>query len=167
MSGQTHTGPREDAANKRREYVWKKTVSKTFLYFLLWLAAFLTLAMCFELLLLPAIARGALPQAAQVLRQYPRMSALIGALVGAVLPALIGVIGLARRQRSIVKSIPYVPPVAQQIAALPADEVLLRGSDPPTVALDELLRAATGGTETAAGELLRPDGQCPARRASR
>ena len=39
----------------------------------------------------------------------------------------------------------YVPPVAEQIAALPAEEILLRGSDQPAATPDELLRAAHEG----------------------
>ena len=49
----------------------------------------------------------------------------------------------------------YVPPVREQLAALPADAILLRGSDQPTAAPNELLRAANG-TESRVGELLRP-----------
>lgn len=49
----------------------------------------------------------------------------------------------------------YVPPVREQIAVLPADEVLLRGSDHPAAAPEELLRAAQQVTETASEELLR------------
>ena len=57
------------------------------------------------------------------------------------------------------RAIPYIPPVREQIAALPADEVLLRGSDQPAASPVELLRAAHDGTETEAGELLRPTGR--------
>jgi hypothetical protein len=52
--------------------------------------------------------------------------------------------------------LPYVPPVAEQLAALPAEEVLVRASDEPTATPDELLRAASAGVETQADELLRP-----------
>jgi hypothetical protein len=63
---------------------------------------------------------------------------------------------LWRSSAKAAKAIPYVPPVREQIAALPADEVLLRGSDPPVARPDELLRAARQGTQTGAEELMRP-----------
>jgi hypothetical protein len=50
----------------------------------------------------------------------------------------------------------YVPPVAEQIAELAAEAILVRGSDAPTAAPTELLRAAQAGTVTAPAELLRP-----------
>lgn len=53
--------------------------------------------------------------------------------------------------------IPYVPPVREQIADLPADEVLLRGADLPTAAVGELLRPAREGEVTASEELLRAE----------
>jgi hypothetical protein len=48
---------------------------------------------------------------------------------------------------------PRVPPVAEQIAALPAEEVLVRGADVPAPV--ELLRAAHEHTAVPAEELLR------------
>ena len=54
-------------------------------------------------------------------------------------------------------SISYVPPVREQIAALSAEEVLVRASDPPTATPMELPRAAHEATQTAAEELLRPN----------
>jgi hypothetical protein len=55
----------------------------------------------------------------------------------------------------VANSLRYVPPVAEQLAALPADEVLLRSSEQPAAAADELLRAAQEGSVTEAVELLR------------
>jgi hypothetical protein len=49
----------------------------------------------------------------------------------------------------------YVPPVSQQVAALPDEEVLVRGSEQPSTTSDELLRAAQAGAQTQAEELLR------------
>lgn len=54
------------------------------------------------------------------------------------------------------KALPYVPPVSEQIAALSADEVLLRASHTPSAASDDLLKPAQQGAETACEELLRP-----------
>lgn len=53
-------------------------------------------------------------------------------------------------------TIAYAPPVAEQIAALPAEAILVRGSAQPVAALDGLLRAAALPSETAPDELLRP-----------
>lgn len=54
----------------------------------------------------------------------------------------------------IATAIPYVPSVEEQLPNLPAEEVLLRGSQVAPVAPEELLRPA-GGQETAKDELLR------------
>ena len=53
------------------------------------------------------------------------------------------------------RSLPYVPPVREQIAALPSVEILLRASDEPIAASNELLRAANEGSTIASEELLR------------
>ena len=53
-------------------------------------------------------------------------------------------------------TISYVPPVSDQIAALPAEETLLRGSDEPAAGPGELLRAAQSGTLQPSKDLLRP-----------
>jgi len=75
-----------------------------------------------------------------------------------------GVIGLkvlirANEQLVDGADLSYVPPVAEQIAALSADEILLRGSDEPAIGPEELLRAARAGTAEQAEELLRADVQ--------
>jgi hypothetical protein len=62
---------------------------------------------------------------------------------------------LSCSQSQRAASISYVPPVHEQIANLPADEVLVRGSGEPA-APGELLRAAHDVVETQAEELLRP-----------
>lgn len=63
------------------------------------------------------------------------------------------------KQVRCAKAIPYVPPVAEQLAALPAEDILVRGSDQPPAAPGELLRAASGTEETKAAELVRATGQ--------
>jgi hypothetical protein len=55
------------------------------------------------------------------------------------------------------KDLPYVPPVAEQLAALPANEILLRRSERPIVQRDEFLRAAQAGSTTVTKELLRAE----------
>ncbi len=52
-------------------------------------------------------------------------------------------------------AVPYTPPAWKQIATLPDEDILVRGSDPPSAASDELLRAAREGVETDAEELVR------------
>lgn len=50
---------------------------------------------------------------------------------------------------------PHVAPVADQIAALPVEEILLHASDPPSALPGELVRATAFVQETSASELLR------------
>jgi hypothetical protein len=68
---------------------------------------------------------------------------------------LVAAMRMARRVNRTYTSLPYVPPVRQQIETLSATEVLVRSSNEPTATADELLRAAREGAETEAGELLR------------
>lgn len=59
--------------------------------------------------------------------------------------------------------VPYVPPVAEQLMALPADEILVRASVVPVAAPEALLRAAHGEPQANAGDLVRPiEGRTPA-----
>jgi hypothetical protein len=62
-----------------------------------------------------------------------------------------------RDQVAKSQKIERVPPVAEQIAALPAQEVLLRSSSQSDATPEELLRAASAGAETEAEELLRAE----------
>lgn len=83
--------------------------------------------------------------------------ALIGLMVSAVTGylAYIGYQAMrtaARRSDEIV----YVPPVREQVAALPADEVLLRGADQPASGPADLLRVAYTVNATGSDELVRP-----------
>jgi hypothetical protein len=66
-----------------------------------------------------------------------------------------------RRSKHEAETIAYVPPVREQIAALPAEEILVRGSDQPAATPDELLRPARERAETGAEELLRADQEIP------
>jgi len=56
-----------------------------------------------------------------------------------------------------VRALPYVPPVAEQVAKLPADAVLVRGSDRPSATPEELLRVASESNSRAGEELLRAE----------
>lgn len=51
----------------------------------------------------------------------------------------------------------YVPPVEEQIAALPVEEVLVRGADGPEATSSELLRPARSDPNPEGAELLRAD----------
>jgi hypothetical protein len=67
---------------------------------------------------------------------------------------LLGIWNL-REAKQIAERASYVPPVKEQIEALPAEEVLVRGSDQPAATCDELLRATNEVSQTPAEELLR------------
>ena len=58
----------------------------------------------------------------------------------------------ARRE---LAELPVVPPVRAQVAQLPAEEVLLRGSEAAAAQQGELLRAADKGSDTPKDDLLR------------
>lgn len=75
--------------------------------------------------------------------------------VAVMLASVGGMIHIAMRQLKQAKEVPYVPPVREQAAALPAEEVLVRGSERPAPATDELVRAAAAADPVAAEELLR------------
>jgi hypothetical protein len=57
------------------------------------------------------------------------------------------------RMRRELHAIPYVPPVTPD--TLPATEILMRGSEAPTLQSEVLLRGAQKGEETPKEELLR------------
>ena len=67
-----------------------------------------------------------------------------------ILACTVIVIGCRKEARSI----PYVPPVCEQLTDLPADEVLLRCSEQPAAGPRDLLRAAHEGQETVPAEVL-------------
>lgn len=52
-------------------------------------------------------------------------------------------------------AVPYVPPVREQIAALPAEQILVRGTNGAAATPEELLRAVHNETTTPAEDLLR------------
>jgi hypothetical protein len=61
-----------------------------------------------------------------------------------------------RSAREKLAAIPFVPPATKQLSTLPAEEILVRGSDQPSATAEELLRASQAGTDLEAEELLRP-----------
>jgi len=54
-----------------------------------------------------------------------------------------------------LQQLPYVPTARRQLAELPSEELLLRGSASPSAPPDELLRAGFVSPDTPDGELLR------------
>ena len=141
---QTHRKAVEDAARKRREYLRKKAVGSVLVV--------LAVLFCAPLAVLTFV--GVFGFLNVRLRSEIILQAIL-LLVSSSL--LIWVSRAAGRINTNINSLDYVPPVHEQIAALPAEEVLLRGSDQPTAAPDELLRAARTGTATDAEELLRAE----------
>jgi hypothetical protein len=75
------------------------------------------------------------------------------ALAGAI--TYLGAYMMIRANDRVI-ALPVVPAVREQIAALPAEEVLLRGAETPVATPDELLRAAREATASAPHELVRP-----------
>jgi hypothetical protein len=138
----------EDGARKRREYLWKKAAARLLQAIggvttvgcgLLWLLALAGTIVAI------AVARSPLPSL---------LAAGLAALVCVGAATLIAR-GFWRASAEAAEAIPYVPPVAEQVAALPAKEVLVRGAHQPLDSTDELLRAATPHAAVDAAELLR------------
>lgn len=78
---------------------------------------------------------------------------LNGGLIGGVVVGIVGSFW-CYEAKARANSIAYIPPVRQQLPTLPADEVLLRGSQVPSASPEELLRSVDC-VETPAEELLR------------
>ena len=91
---------------------------------------------------------------------FPACTSVPQRLVYSIPTALVGVLLFAggkrlfRVQLKKANDMPYVPPVRDQLPTLPADEVLLRGSQATPAPPEELLRPA-GRQDSAQGELLR------------
>jgi hypothetical protein len=137
---QTHKDPVKDAAQKRRDYLVAKakihSISETSRI----AVVIFTIGTGFMFLV-------------DFGHFLPTWVVLIAGLLNAVLAAV--AYRIMKRADARAKALTYVPPVAEQIAALPASDVLLRGSEQPIAAPEELLRAAQTGSETASEELLR------------
>ena len=82
----------------------------------------------------------------------------VAAVLGALVTALVSFIGFCnlREAKHISRLTAYVPPVHEQIAALPAEEVLVRGAEHPEAVASELLRPTNEVSNSATEELLRP-----------
>ena len=147
---ETQMEPMKDAAKNRRECSRKRSMA-----IILALGSAATLILSLAGTMFGAIAAwgDAMP--------HPTRSITFGIwyqLIVVLVPTAITVIAslIFRSQVKVARSLSYVPPVAEQVAALPAEEILVRGSDLPAATPAELLRPAREGTETAAEVLLRP-----------
>ena len=142
MNSQMHTGTGHGAAKKRREYL-RKRAQLMFGCAVGGGVGLFTLSLCAALFILSS---GTV---------YPTECFRLAWVFGFVAIACRFLWShCAGKARSLV----YVPPAAEQIAALPAAEILVRGSHQPAATPSELLRAARQGAETTdAGELLRAE----------
>jgi len=141
MTSQPHTtGQREDAAKKRRDYLLQKAAYKVNY-------GTLVLSICFFGYLVVASCLGDHRYVANAAWGFCSCGFLV----------LISLFFIAMLRREETTKLPYVPPVAEQLAALPTEAILVRGSDQPTATAGELLRAVLPGVETKAEELLRAE----------
>lgn len=150
MSNQTRREP-EDLAKKRRKYLAKTTAVKTTLA--VGVVITILFGYLFALVLLGSAMACVQALTMGSATQYWWILLVALALSGA--PMSFGM-WLWRSSSKQMRSLAHVPPVAEQIATLPDEEILVRGSDEPAATADELLRAAQAGTVQPAKELLRP-----------
>ena len=137
-----HREPVTDAAKRRREYLLRRARAQVCLNIFTSLSALLWVPALFGFLVtLILLVRATVPG-------YSGSS--LSAAIWFVFTVLCGgaaylCIRVADSARHKARTLEYVPPVVEQIAALPARNVLLRGSEAPAVAAGELLTAAHGG----------------------
>ena len=143
----TQPGKREDAAAKRREYLRAKVGMVAIIGF----GAALILAIAFVTL---AVISNVFSRMHLMDISIMVMCAVFLAIAGVLTYAGVDAVRIAHKQSA---ALPFVPPVDEQIAALPAVEILVRGSEPPAAQPEELLRAAQRGVETDPTELLRAE----------
>lgn len=147
MSNQAHTKVRQDVAKKRREYLqtaaWSGTMG----------CCGWSLMVGFGLLTVLSV--GAFVLSITGNYGLPSLMWLFPALLtGSVTYLGFNCISTAHK---MADDNDYVPPVREQIDTLPADEILVRGSDEPTAKPDELLRAPQAAVAEPAEELLRAE----------
>ena len=148
MGDQTHREP-EDLARKRREYVRKRWL----LFFQTAFSVVLVL-LSGTLMLLATYGLWFSGKQAIYWLRFAKVDFVF--LICAAALSLVGVLAW-RGSNKETASLPYVPPLSEELAALPADEILLRGSDEPAATPGELLRAAQAGAADSAEELLRAE----------
>jgi hypothetical protein len=138
MSNQTYRDQLKDAAKNRRKYLVRQHIETA-------LAVIGALFICLAFFGVLLAGRGFLADT-------------VPAIFVFLVAVAIGRFGwwFCHIRCKVANSLPYVPPVAEQLAALPVEEVLLRGSVQPAAEHEELLRAAHEGAQMDAAELLRP-----------
>ena len=132
--------------NLRREYL--RRTRKVYATHILWTLVYLSITVVFALCSLKI---GNLPTYGWF---WDGLLEIAGgtALIVVVIAALIGVCGFCST-KDVVKSIPYVPPVTPN--TLPAEEVLVRGSQEPTQEQSTVLLRAAGENTDRPEEMLR------------
>ena len=141
--------PMKDAAKKRRRYLWR-------------LCSMMSLCAIGGIItIVGTIAAVILAQMAWTLSTPHRVPAIdmpwSMTLPFVMIPIVIASMGFWMSRAFLGKSrtLPYVPPLAGPVAALPAKDILVRGSDEPKAAPWELLRAAHSDRSAPNQELLR------------
>jgi hypothetical protein len=136
--------PIEDLAQKRRDYLTRKAAASLAASVAGGLSVLFGLIAVAPLLLIPCY-------------QNPGdfMTAFI--FIGSFGFAAVGAGLWCKASLRTLRQLPYVPPVSEQVANLPSDRVLVRGSDEPADKPGDLLRAAGAIASESPDELLRPD----------
>lgn len=86
---------------------------------------------------------------------FGEVAVILVGLSGAVIMAIVAALGCGVAVKQAL-SLPHVPAVRSDALAIPAEDILVRGSGAPPAEPRELLRAARVGVETAVEELVRP-----------
>jgi len=143
---QTDGKLREDVRKKRREYLGKKAGAEVLgavtAVFALALGA-LALVLMFAVLM-------NIGNSGASLFFFAFLTVFIGAVA-----VYTGRISSSSFEEA--RTLEYVPSAAEQLAALPAEDILVRGSDRPDAPAEELVRAASPAGVNAANELLRSE----------
>lgn len=158
---QTRKNGTKDAEAKRREYLWEKArLRSNIISNRVW-----------GLISALAVGVGIFVTVAAVIQAIfvPGPISIFAPVIPFGFTVLFGVLVRVYRQhaqkaRDQEAALPYVPTAREQIAALRAEEVLVRGSEVPAARPGELLRAAHARPATPEEELLRTDCRGPADR---
>ena len=159
MSGRTLKVPSTNAEQKRREYLQAKasaalliTVGSTIAGGSFVLLIMMSLVPAYQQYFTSSVDWSVLPVLNISLNSWPCFLIFVVTVL-----VFFGGLGMRRNALKEARRLVYVPPVAEQVAALPAEEILVRGSERPDAAPPELLRAAHSGNIEDANELLRAE----------
>jgi hypothetical protein len=148
MSDQGQRKPPQDPVKKRREYLWLKTETAGLGSFGAAIAA------------ASVLTTGALIYIGyRILSNAGEIADFWSCLLCLLLTVSVGSLSmwLWRLTSGRARTLAYVAPVHEQLAALSADEVLVRASNEPAAGPEELLRAARATAPEPAKELLRAE----------